>query len=285
VLDADVSACLEISSSYRISFALVILNFICIIFSIFGIGCKKFLQSEMWFLKFLVVFIIYTCCLLISNDYFYYYGIISKILSIFFLIYQVFTTISFAHIINIRLFNNLDNNPNFCNKFKILFISFIFIVFTLGFVYTSLIDYFSFKNLIIVLINLILGVLFIFVSISNYVTKKRLLTSIYIFYYTAYLSWSAIISEPENKKKISVSIDLIDTLFGILYLCLALIFVGFFIKKKTQMSQYSSNVKNEEEENEILKNNQIIPDNNDTGKIAYILFIMKLTKIKFRKRC
>ena len=262
ITNTEIKICLELSSSYRISFSLACLHLLALFFSIFGEGCRKFLQAELWFFKFLLVIGIYFGTLFVSNSVFYYYALIGKYLSFLFLIYQVLVTISFAHIINLRLVNKLDNNPqNWKYKFYILFLTFIFIAISGSFIFYSLFDYFSIFNLIIVLVNLVLGTLFILVSISNFVTKKRLLTSIYILSYTSYLSWSAIISEDDNYIKQNLRTKLTDSIFGLIYLTLSLCFVGFFVKKQKQDNNFiSSDTKYTEEENLILENNPIIPE-------------------------
>jgi len=261
----DLQTCLHLSSVYRISFALVIMNILCLFFSICGNGCRKFLQTEVWPIKFLFIFAIFFGLMFVSNKILYYYSVWGKYFSIVFLIYQVLVTISFAHIINLRLVNKLDNSENNCiYKFLLLFLSFLFICFALGFIISALKDYFSWRNLIFCLLNIILGLVFIGVSVSNLVTKKRLLTSIYIFSFTCYLSWSVSISDDNEK---TPKVKYFDFGFGMLYLILAVLFVGFFIKKKdtftSQKLVSSSDDDKNDEENKILENNPIVPEENE----------------------
>jgi hypothetical protein len=290
----DLSNCIGISSVYRMSMALLILHLAVILFSLTSNKCAKVFNIDCWSFKVLFVFGVYFGLFFVPNSIFAYYAEVSRYLSIVFLLYQVLVSISFAHIINIKLVEGLDKaNDNggkgaFKYKFWLITLSVIFAVGTLYWLISCFSD-FTFMRLLIVGLTTLSGISFTTLSITDMVTRKRLLTSLYLFSYIAYLCWSAFQSEPTNTTG-TIEINFWDLFFGLGYLFLALCFLGFYVKKKPvssdteeqkainknplleeeQDSKYSLNIARDQE-NRLLDNNNNKEDELDIST-AYIFF-------------
>ena len=225
--------CLGISNVYRMSLALVIMHIMVIFMSLCGNKCVKVVNQDCWSLKILIVIGLYISFFFISNSFFIVYAIIARYISIIFLLFQIMVTISFAHVINISLVNGLDeaNNkgePGTKYKFWLIFLTIIFLGFGVYWIFLSYYNFYGkFYNIIIISLTVLFGGAFTFLSISEIVTRKRLLTSIYIFSFISYLCWSALNSQPTDK----FIIDFWDMFIGLVYLFLALSFIGFYVKK------------------------------------------------------
>lgn len=260
--------CLGISAVYRMSLALVILHIIVLIFSFCGEGCAKVMNKDCWTFKFLVVIAVYIGLFFVSNDYFIIYAEIAKYISLLFLVYQVIVTISFAHIINISLVDGLDRaNENdgkgaFAYKCRLIFLTLFFLGLSLYFIIYSFI-YFAndFVNILFISLTIFFGTGFTIISISNFVNRKRLLTSVYLFSYISYLCWSSLNSKP-GEKNASSKLSIYDIIFGLIYVVLALSFLGFYIKKKPKI-----NIGGEQssEEQEAINKNPLLEQ--EKGKI------------------
>jgi hypothetical protein len=263
----SLSECLGISSVYRMSLALVVLHLTVIIFSLISNTCAKVFNIDCWSFKALLVFGVYFGLFFVPNSFFSYYAEVSRYLSTVFLLYQVLVSISFAHIINIKLVERLDNaNDNggkgaFRYKFWLLTLSGIFGGLTIYFLITCFID-FSFTKFIITGLTFLCGVGFTVLSITDIVTRKRLLTSLYLFSYIAYLCWSAFKSEP-NDASSAIEINIWDLLIGLSYLFLALGFLGFYVKKKSQAS--------ESEEQKAINKNPLLEQEQEGNYIYFIV--------------
>jgi hypothetical protein len=261
-------SCLGISSVYRMSLSLVILHLVVILFSLCSKNCAKVINKDCWTFKFLMVFGVYIGFFFISNSFFSIYAEISRYLSLIFMIYQITVTVSFANIINIQLVEGLDNNGDGCKyKFWLIFLSLVFFGAS---VYWIILSYISFSdrlyNIIITTMTVVFGVGFTVLSISDVVTRKRLLTSIYLFSYISYLSWSALNSQPRNNVQVNDKLSIIDILVGLLYLFLALCFLGFYIKKapgSNTTEEHKEINKNPILEQEGKSDQELLPGNND----------------------
>jgi len=168
---------------------------------------------------------------------------------------------------NINLVNGLDeaNNkgePGTRYKFWLLFLSFAFLAVGGYWIFESFVNYYSpWYNILIIAITLFFGVAFTLLSVSNIVTRKRLLTSIYIFSFISYLCWSALGSEPTDKQ---FKINFWDIFVGLVYLMIALSFIGFYVKKKE--TQFVNNDQNNEAEKVINANPIIETEAKGTGE-------------------
>lgn len=235
--DENTLDCLGVSQVYRMSLALVILHLIVMLFSIFGKTAANVMNRDCWSFKFILLFGIYIGFLFIPNSYFSIYANISRYLSFLFLICQLIVSVSFAHVINYSLVEALDETNEFRFKFGLLFLSFIFTGFSFYWIVISFINYSDrFYNILIILFNLITGLGYTYISISNFITRKRFLTSLYIFSFTSYLTWSALHSQPrDNLDDVTDphKLSIIDICVGLFYLFLALAFTGFYVKNKS----------------------------------------------------
>jgi hypothetical protein len=239
--------CLGISSAYRMSLALVILHTIVIIFSLCGKNVARVINGDCWTLKFFIVFGAYFGFFFISNDFFSVYAHIAKYLSFIFIIYQITVTVSFAHVINIKLVDGLDNDDGCKYKFYLLMLSLIFSGLAIYWIVMSFLNFSNeVYNIVITCLTILFGIAFTLLSVSELVTRKRLLTSLYIFSYISYLNWSALLSQPSTEKN-SNNFTYIDLMIEIFYLSLALFFLGFYIKKQPKNS-------NTEEQKQVNKN-------------------------------
>jgi serine incorporator 1/3 len=237
--DENTLDCLGISQVYRMSLALVILHLIVMLFSLCGKTAANVMNRDCWSFKFLLLFAIYIGFMFVPNSYFSIYANISRYLSLLFLICQLIITVSFAHVINFSLVEGLDETNEFRFKFGLLFLTFLFTGFSLYWIIVSFINFSDrFYNLLIILFTIIIGVGFTFISISNFVTRKRFLTSLYIFSFTTYLTWSALHSQPREEEQAITTINqhkfsIVDICVGLFYLFLALAFTGFYVKNKS----------------------------------------------------
>lgn len=254
--NTDNLQCLGISSVYRMSMSLVILHLVTILFSSCGKNCAKVFNRDCWTFKLLLVFGMYIVLFFVDNSIFSMYAAISRYTSLIFLVYQIIVTLSFAHIINIKLVEGLEkaeerDGQGACKyQFWLLFLTIVFFGLSLYWIVISFM-YFSYSLLNILLISLTIffGVSFTVLSISNIVTRKRLLTSIYVFSFISYLCWSALNSQPNsNSKSDDIKLSLSDILIGLLYLFMALCFLGFYIKKKPIESRIGNNNLNKQSE-------------------------------------
>lgn len=258
ITDADEKFnCLGISSVYRMSVSLAFLHALVLLFCLFGKGCAKAINNDCWTFKFLCVFGVYFGLFFVSNDFFRIYAEISIYVSLLFQLYQVIVIISFAHIINLKLADGLDNaydngGDGACKyQFWLIFLTLIFSGVSLFFIIVSFMYFLnSAFNMFFIILTIVLGIIFTGISISNLVNKKRLLTSIYLFSYICYICWSALNSQPKDevKKEEKLSkISIIDILIGFSYLLGALFFLGFYIKKAPQQKIEPNNDNSEQE--------------------------------------
>ena len=278
--------CLGISSVYRMSFTLLVFHTLTLILSFTSNQCAKVFNMDCWSFKILFIIVFYFSMFFVSNGFFSIYAEISRYLSILFLLYQALVIISFGHIINIKLVEHLDNaldkGESACKyQFWLITLSLIFGGLTIFWFVDSIINHFtSAWNIIIIIVSIVIGILFTALSISNIVTRKRLLTSIFIFSYVAYLCWSAMNSQPKDGAKLELSFW--DIFIGLFYLFLALGFLGFYIKKKPEVNeseeqkQINKNPLLEEAPQEDDKEKELISENKPEDEIdlsrAYVLF-------------
>jgi len=230
---SDNSDCLGISSIYRMSLALVIMHGVVILFSLFGKKVGDVINRHCWTFKLILVFGIYLGFLFVDNSFFTIYAGVSKYVSLLFIIFQVLVIISFAHVINIKLVEGLDEENKACKyQFWLLFLSLFFTGVSLYWIVISFMKFsYSFWNVLIVCVTILLGGGFTYISISELVNRKRLLTSIYMFSFITYLCWSGLNSQPNEKKEdIDVNFSVADIFVGLFYLVSALSYVGFYVK-------------------------------------------------------
>ena len=256
---SNMTECLGISSVYRMSLALVFLHIMVILFSLCGKKTANVMNRHCWTFKLLLLFGLYFSFLFVDNSYFTLYAQIAKYVSLVFIMYQVTATISFAHIININLVDGLDNeNQAGKYQFWLIFLSLVFSGLSLYWIVISFIDFsYNYWNIIIVCVTIFMGAGFTFISISNFVTRKRLLTSIYMFSFISYLCWSALNSQPdENRiKENNLAMSIADILIGILYLVMALTYVGFYVKKSEK--EIDSNERGDSNSNPLVEDAKI----------------------------
>jgi serine incorporator 1/3 len=262
--------CLGISQVYRMSFSLAILHFVVIFFSLCGKNVASVINRHCWTFKLLLVFGIYIAFLFVPNSFFSVYAEISKYISFLFIVFQVLVTISFAHIINIKLVEGLDNeNEAGKYQFWLIFLSLIFGGLSVYWIVLSFMNYsYNFWNIFIICISILLSIGFTYVSISHLVERKRLLTSLYMFSFVSYLCWSALNSQPnEKRKENTLLLSVIDVLVGMFYLVMALSYVGFHVKdsdkaprvdekegiNQNPLVEDAKSVPSEEEENDLSK--------------------------------
>jgi len=167
-------------------------------------------------------------------------------------------SVSFAHYINVSLVNGLEEanakgEEGTRFKFWLLFLTGVFGGLSIFWIVECFLNNLNeWYTIIIIIITLVLGVGLTILSISNIVTRKRLLTSIYMFSFISYLCWSALNSQPNNK---SFKINFWDIMIGVVYLFIALSFIGFYVKK----AEVPQNIDSKENEAEkALQKNPII---------------------------
>ena len=235
--------CLGVSSIYRMSLTLVSLHFIIIIFSLCGQNCANVIARDCWSFKILFIFGLYFAFLFLPNSFFLIYADVARYLSVLFLIYQIVVTTSFAHILNIHLVEGLDQSGHCKYSFWLIFLSILFAGLICYWEVMSLIN-FSDKiyNIIIVSISILFGVGLTGLSVSNVVNRKRLLTSLYIFSFMAYMTWSSLYSQPKESQS-DVKFSFVDITVGLFYLFMAVSYLGFYIKKNTQSNALSAEQK------------------------------------------
>jgi len=263
---------------------------------------KIIMQNEIWLLKILFLAVIYYFSLYVSNNIFNKFAIGAKIFSVFYLLYQLFLNIYFAHILNFKLIYGFDNYKGKKRyKYGIIILTLVFFLISIYFLVLSLFNYENnWYNITVIILNVALGLLNLCLSISSVVEDKRLLTSLCIFSYSCYITWSALNSQPfkvdeesintqvnknntnlileeksiinvltsfvkfnttfDNSTTLNISnyyndnyliwnffkkicnnfidtdeqnliLDFNDSIFGLIYVLIALVFVGFFIKK------------------------------------------------------
>ena len=254
--------CLGISSIYRMSFTMVCLHFIVILFSLFGQNCANVLNRDCWTFKILFICGVYFGFLFIPNSFFLVYAEIARYLSVLFLIYQILVTISFAHVLNYQLIDGLDETSEFKYKFWLLFLFLLFTGFILFWTIISLINFSDeIYNIFIVTLSFVFGCILTGISISNTIRRKRLLTSLYIFSFMAYMTWSSLNSQPREIQT-EIKYSLIDILVGLFYLFMAVSYLGFYIKKE-KISESDSN-----EQKEIKKNPVLEEEKNEEEKLT-----------------
>jgi len=203
--------CLEISSVYRISFAFMLMHFICFLSCLTNYKTINILvQNEIWTLKFMFLCIIYYFSLYISNGIFNKFAMVAKFVSVLYLLYQLILNIYFAHVLNFKLVFGFDNYNSRSNRYRYAIITFTLIFFFIS-VYFLVLSFFNYENnwynSTVIFFNIAFGLVNIYISISHFVEDKRLLTSLYIFSYTCYITWSALNSQPLNSIKIQTDIS------------------------------------------------------------------------------
>lgn len=262
--EGDKFDCLGVSSVYRMSLALALVHLVIIIFSLISKQCAKVLNQECWSFKILFIIVLYFSFFFISNKFFIIYAEIAKYLSIIFLLYQVLVTIGFAHILNLELVEGWEqaeekNKGTFKYNFALIVLTLIFGGLAIYWIVDSFIHYSDgLLNIVIICLTVLFGFGFTFVSISNLVNRKRLLTSVYIFSFVSYLCWSALNSKPDTSgEQIKISFE--DIGIGLVYLFMALCFLGFYVKKSnshatSSTSSYGANAEKSEAQAQLNKN-------------------------------
>lgn len=237
--NSDNLDCLGISQVYRMSLALALLHGIVILFSLCGKNVANVVNRHCWTFKLLLVFGLYFAFLFVDNSYFIIYAEISKYISLGFIIFQVLVTISFAHVINIKLVEGLDNENEACrHQFWLIFLSLFFCGLSIYWIAISFMYYsYNFWNVLIVCVSILMSIGFTYISISNLVGRKRLLTSIYMFSFVSYFCWSALNSQPNKNRVVDdLSFSVIDIFVGLFYLVIALCYMGFYVKEVDKAS-------------------------------------------------
>jgi hypothetical protein len=287
--DDDKFNCLGISSVYRMSLALFLLHLVVIGFSLISQKCAKAINIDCWTFKLLFVSGTYFALFFVSNGFFAIYAEVSRYLSIIFLLYQSLVSISLAHIINIKIVEGYDKaseegKGTFKYQFWLFALSGLFSALTLYWLITCVLNYGLSWRLIIIIATACCGIGFTILSISSLVTRRRLLTSLYLFSFISYLCWSAFDSEPNDSEKLEIHFW--DIFIGLCYVFLALLFLGFYIKKKpenTETEEQKVINKNPllEQESEPKKNDEELLKKDDEEEVkveeldiskAYILF-------------
>ena len=292
VTDGDnLLVCLGVSSVYRMSFTLLCLHVLIVLCSLCSNKCAQVINNDCWSLKVLLVIGIYFAFFFVSNSFFSVYASISRYVSLFFILYQVLVTISFAHIINLNIVDSMDEvegrGGNGCKyQFCLLFLTAVFGGLAVFWIVAAFIWHHDhWYNFIIIGLTILLGVAFIIISISKLVNRKRLLTSVYMLSFTTYLCWSALESQPKDipvptptsNSTItdiilsdtftdSSNINFLDIAVGLVYLFLSLCFLGFYIKKNPE----NRNSNPDSEEEKVLNSNPLIEEENKKSDIEII---------------
>jgi len=277
----ELLACLGISSVYRMSLTLVAVHLFIVIFSLCSGKCAQVLNNDCWSLKILLVIAIYFAFFFVGNSFFSVYASIARYVSLFFILYQVLVTISFAHIINLSIVDSLDEaesqGRSGCKyQFFLLFLSAIFGGLSIFWIVYAVINHYNiWYNDLIIGLTVLFGVAFTVLSITNIVKRKRLLTSIYMLSFTTYLCWSALESQPKSQtptEKPDLSVNFLDIAIGLVYLFLSLCFLGFYIKKNPQNRNHNP----DSEEEKVLNTNPLLEEENKKSDIELLEKDIKL---------
>ena len=225
-------------SFYMMSFALFVTYTILLCLSFAETSIRTAAHQGYWPVKFLVVFGVYFLGIILPSSFYRFYGYFAWFASIAFLVYQGLVTISFGHILNIRLFQKSENSAGYQWLYKglLIFLSILFAVIAIGLTCEDIQQLINNKTIeaatkvsciIVLSLTAALGLILTILSVTI-VENKRLLTSLYLYSYFIYLVTFGI---RERQEKFDKSPEIWDIVLSLFYLLLAVGFVGFSIRK------------------------------------------------------
>ena len=200
------SACTGASSLIRLSWALAIFHVIMLVIVSLRTGFAAAFHDGCWGFKFLIVLGVWFASLWIPNDpVMHSYMEFSRIVSVFFLMYQALLILVLAYSLNDLLVSNVEKEGgSACSCSGIILIT-IFVLVTAGNVTWLVFQYIEFTgsdcggNITFIIISTILG--FCMYGVVIFRTRKdaSMLTSAIVWCYQLYLQWSAMASNPNKE--------------------------------------------------------------------------------------
>jgi hypothetical protein len=198
------SACAGASALIRVSWALAIFHIIMLIIVSLRTGWAAAFHDGCWGIKFLIVAGIFVGSLWIPNDpVIDGYMEFTRVVSVFFLMYQALLILVLAYSLNDLLINNVEmEGGSACSCSGIILIT-IFVSITSGNIIWLVFQYIKFgnegcgANITFLVISTILGFLMYAVVIFRTRKDASMLTSAIVWCYQLYLQWSAMASRPD----------------------------------------------------------------------------------------
>jgi len=195
---------------FRITFALVIFHSMLGLILIGVRNSKDFrsaVQDRFWGLKLLVVALITILCFLIPNAFFRYWVWFSLVGAAIFLLIQLVLLIDFAHSWSESWVSKMEDSEDPRGWYGLL-VGSTFVLYSLAFTLIVLLYYFfsdngecwlnSFFTTIVFLSSIVFTVVSIHPKIVEANPRSGLLQSAVITFYSVYVVWSAIMSEPSD---------------------------------------------------------------------------------------
>ena len=112
----DMSMCLGVSAVYRVSLALAIMHFLILFACSFRNQLSKDINEEAWCCKFILIILATIGLLYVDNSFFITYANIAKIVSGFFLMFQIIMIIDLCYLWGEKWVAIYDdsNGENYC---------------------------------------------------------------------------------------------------------------------------------------------------------------------------
>jgi len=210
VTECSEDTCYGNIAVFRITFALVLFHLTLGLLLIGVRNSKDFrtaVQDRFWGLKFLVVAILTIICFLIPNSFFDYWAWFSLVGAALFILIQLVLLIDFAHSWSESWVQKMETADDQRGWFGMLLGCTIF-MYSVAFTLIVLLYYYfsdngdcwmnSFFTTIILMSSVIYTVMSVHPKVIEANPRSGLLQSAVVTFYSTYLLWSAIMSEPSN---------------------------------------------------------------------------------------
>jgi len=238
--------CLGITAVYRMSFVLALFHTTVFLVCLSKSDSAAAFHDGCWALKFLVVLAGFVLTLFIPNSFFTGYSDFARVISVFFLVYQVFMTITIAYLINDKLVGHLDNQSGESNNRAVLgsiLIGTTVILYSANIIIWVFL-YIEFKDcgsaIANITVALVASVVFTVLVVFRPREDASILTSGAVALYVNYLCWSALSSNPDancNPAGYSKGNTIAQILVGLFFVLVALFSVSSMTKNEETQEQ------------------------------------------------
>ncbi|KAL4503918.1 hypothetical protein ABPG72_022548 [Tetrahymena utriculariae] len=224
----DSMACLGISALYRMSFSLVILFSILILFCLLRNEASKFVNENFWFQKIIGLIALFILQMWIPNDTYIIYGSVSKVFGVIFALFQSIMCIDLFYSWSEILVQQYEQGVGIY-EYLLYFFSFGCYASTFYLIYNNyqLYPCSGTQNLINILIVIAISIL----NLSPINAKPSILTCGAVCLFITYLNWSAMtnIQQTEcnyyaNKQEAFIQIE---GIIGVFLIILSLGYITF----------------------------------------------------------
>ncbi len=202
--DSDKSTmevCISVSAVYRMSFSLCAFHMLFFLLCLCGGPVIAGINSGVWLLKLLLIIGVYALSFLLSNAFFRYYAYFGIVLGALFVAYEMILLIDLAYSWNKSWIDSYDSSvggTQTCWAIIIVITSLVL----LG--CSAAIFVFLYRNftenweIAITTGTIVAGLIFTGISISPLVDRGSLLTCSFVLLFTAFLCFSALLSQPKE---------------------------------------------------------------------------------------